>query len=71
MTSLDVSPSSVSTRRSQWSCASLRLCSSREVRGVVFRETHGRGEDREDYCYIEEGDGFCITFEVPVYRSDC
>ena len=55
MTSLDVSPSSVRTRRSQLSCASLRLCSSRAfelpcfshwVLSVVFRETNGRGEGK-------------------------
>ena len=59
VTSLDVSPSSVSTRRSQWSCASLRVCSSHAfelhcfsnwVLVVVFRETNGQIESKERSC---------------------
>ena len=59
VTSLDVCPSFVSTTRSQWSCASLRLCSSRAcafscffdwVLAIVFQESNGRVESNEGSC---------------------
>ena len=52
VTNLDASPRSVSTRYSQWFCASLRLCSSHDsefphrVLSVVFRETNWRVESK-------------------------
>ena len=78
VTSLDVCPSSVSTTRSQWSCASLRRCSSRACASSCFSgcvlldvlRVKGRVESKEGLLHRTQTFHWVSLFDL-LLSQDC